>query len=166
MAQSTIKSSTKEEAFLNAILSQTRLASEQITTAPGRPGRGTTELQAKTDMSSSFAVALDNTEKPTHLHIEIDFKVSVKIANTEKQLALYEAKHVVQFNVINWSGFDWSNAPNDVMIPYFAMIQHIAMRRADVSFIEMGMRGIVLPTPSFDLASVPAAVAETASPAK
>ena len=166
MAKSMVKSSIKEDIFLSATLVQTRLASEQISTAPTKPEVGVTELQVKTDTSSGFSVALADAKNPTHLFLQIDYKVSVKIANTETLLAQYEAKHATQFKVINWSGFNWEDIPQDVMIPYFAMVQNIAIRRADTTFIEMGMRGISLPANFPDEPSKSIASTEAASPAK
>lgn len=148
-----IQQSTNGGAFINAILVQARLVNEHVRSAPSAPTKEPKQIQLRIDTSSGFSVALDNTARPNHFIVEIDYKLSLKTQETEKQLLDYEAKHSVQFDVTAWSGFDdWIDMPNGVMAPYFAVIQNFAIRRAEGTLVEMGLRGINLPVSPVDKA--------------
>ena len=150
MSRQTIQS-TKEGAFINATLAQTRLVSERVTSASGTPSKEPKEIQLRVDTSSGFSIALDDMTRPNHILVEIDYKLSLKKQDGDKQLLDYEAKHVAQFNIASWLGFDdWTDVPHGAMTPYLAMIQNIAMRRAEGTLVEMGLRGINLPVSTID----------------
>jgi hypothetical protein len=141
-----ILQSTKEDAFINATLAQTRLLSERVTSASSKANKEPKEIQIRVDTSSGFSVALDNVTKPNIIFVEIVYKVNLKAQDTDKQLIDYEAKHVALFNLVGWFGFnDWSDVPNSAMAPYLAMAQNIAIRRAEGTMDAMALRGISLP---------------------
>ena len=160
-----ILQSTKEGAFINATLTQTRLVSERVTSIPTAPSKEPKDIQLRIDTSSSFSVDLDDLTKPKHILVYIDYKVSLKTLDTEKQFVDYEAKHVAQFNIASWLGLDdWTDVPGGAMAPYLAMIQHIAMRHAENTLVEMGLRGISLPASPVDKSNVTEAKADIAAP--
>jgi len=158
---------TKEGAFINATLSQTRLVSEHVVSAPSTPSKEPKEIQLRVDTSSAFSVALDDMTGPKHILVEIVYKVNLKTQDTDKQLVEYEAKHVAQLDLASWLGFDdWTDVPNGAMAPYLAMIQNIAMRRAEGTLVDMGVRGINLPVSPVGKPDVSEAKAEVAAPTK
>ena len=166
MSKQTLQS-TKEGAFINATLAQARLVSEHVTSVPGAPSSEPKQIQLRVDTSSAFSIALDDMTKPNHILVEIDYKLSLKKQDTDKQLLDYEAKHVAQFNIARWLGFDdWTDVPNGAMAPYLAMIQNIAMRRAESTLVDMGLRGINLPVSPVDKPDVAETKTEVAEPVK
>lgn len=139
--------STTKKAFIDARLSQSRLTSEQAICA-ALTNQAPIQVQIKTDTASSFSIGLDLPETPKVIVINIDFKASLKISDTEKNLIDYEAKHEVQFALEGWIGFvDWTNVPSEAIAPYLAIVHNIARSKAELTISEMGFKGIVLPQP-------------------
>ena len=136
----------KERIFVDARLSQARLVKEQATSVSGRFAQAPSTIQVRIETASGFSVALNNPTEPTELLIELDYKVDAKIQDTEKPVVSYESKHHVQFLIAEWGGVkNWTEVPNDVFSPYFAMVQSIAITRAENTLAAMGLRGVALP---------------------
>src|SRR5688500_14129 len=116
-----ISDGVKERMFVDARLSQARLVKEQATTAPAsRFAQAPTTIQVRIETASGFAVSLNNPTAPTELLIELDYKVDAKIQDSDKPVVSYEAKHQVQFLLVDWSGVKtWTEVPNSVFAPYF-----------------------------------------------
>jgi len=105
-------------------------------------------MQLETETTSNFEIGLDDPQNPKVLSVEIEFAVSMKQPDSEKLVVDYFAKHHAQFNVISWIGFDdWVELPEEALAPYIAMVHDIALRKADVTLHEMGIRGSGLPRP-------------------
>lgn len=139
-------------AFINAKPFQGRLVRERAESTPAKPRSESTKVQLKTDTSSSFAIGLDDPEAPKALSVEIEFRVAMRDQDSGQLFLDYEAKHEMQFTVLTWGGFsDWTNLPSEAITPYIAMIHDIALRKAEATMHEMGIRGGTLPRPeSFD----------------
>ncbi|MDP2031611.1 MAG: hypothetical protein Q8K12_18405 [Thiobacillus sp.] len=149
---STPSPTTKGQAFINARPLQVRLVNERATSAPAQPSKEPKKIELRTETGSQFEIGLDNPEAPTLLNVAINFEVRLTVIETEKKLVDYEAKHEVQFSLISWVGFDdWLNVPSDALSPYLGVVHDIALRRAENTLLEMGLRGVGLPRPqTFD----------------
>ena len=138
----------KAHAFLDAKLSSSRLVNEEVKSAPTQFGNGRTQVELRIETTSSFTVGLDHPTAPTLLLIEINFKTFIKAKDSEKTFIEYESKYAAQFNVKAWIGFDdWTNIPTGVLSSYFAIVHALAVKRAESTFSEMGVRGVEIPNP-------------------
>lgn len=146
---STLSPITKGQAFINAKPLQVRLVTEHATSAPAQPSKEPKSIELRTETSSQFGIGLDNPDAPNLLNVEITFNVWLAFPDTEKKLVEYEGKHEVQFSLISWIGFDdWINVPSGALAPYLAFVHDIALRRAESTLLEMGIRGVGLPRPN------------------
>lgn len=142
-------STEKTNAFVNARISQGRLVSESLTSSPAKAGSGQQQVKLRTDTSSSFALGLDDPVEPKTITVEIQFRVRMTQIEAEKLIVDYEAKHEVQFDLIASEGVtDWMNLPPGALTPYSAMAHDIAIRRAEGTLHDMGLRGATLPRPT------------------
>jgi hypothetical protein len=138
--------STELRAFVDARFVQQRMVSESITSAPSKSSATPQQVQVRADVGSTFSVALDDAEKPTGMIVEIEFRVELKLADTDKNLLSYLAKHTANYKVLGWTGFDdWATIPEGALGPYFSMSYGIAQQRAEHALLDMGLRGIALP---------------------
>lgn len=144
-----MSSNSQQTAFINATPLRGRLISEQATSAPAKPTQDPKPVELRTDTSSTIAIGLDDQINPTVLNIEIEFRCSLKQPESEKVVVEYEAKHEMQFQLIAWTGItDWTNLPEETFAPYSAILHDLAVRKAEITLHEMGIRGAVLPRPS------------------
>jgi len=149
MSSPEIMSTNKQEAFVSAKPLQGRLVSERATSASSRPKTEPKQVELHTDTSSSIAIGLDDPVSPTFLRVEIEFRVVMKQPEIDRIVAEYEAKHEMEFTLIAWVGFtDWTNIPTQALTPYVAMVHDVALRRAEITLHEMGIRGAGLPRPA------------------
>lgn len=157
------KSSTSMHAYVEAFLVATRLVSERVSSASGGMNKEPQQVQLNIEGTSGFTVGVDDLSDPKNVQIEIDYRAVLKILNTEKKVVEYEAKHAAQFSIRGWGGFDdWNFPPSAAISPYLAMLQRVAVQRAESTLLEMGLRGIALPMPdSFD-GAISAAASEAA----
>jgi hypothetical protein len=131
---------------VEAHLIQSRLVSEQVTSLPAQMMNDPKAIQVRTETSSGFSVGLDHPDKPKTMTIELVFKVTHVLNETSQKVADYEAKHMALFEIRAQSGIDsWLNVPTRALAPYFSFLHGIAMRRAEHTFLDMGLRGVVLP---------------------
>lgn len=138
----------KAQGFINASLVESRLISEQLTSTPIQAGKEPQKVQIRTEAGSNFSVGLDDMTKPSGMLVEIEFKVNLTIEGSDKVLAAYEAKHETRFRVSTWTGFeDWGSVPSGTFESHFSSVYSIAARRAEATFVEMGIRGIAIPRP-------------------
>lgn len=139
---------TKILASINANLFQVRLTSERATLTPALPNKAPQQVQLRTDTSSDFSIGLDSDDKPRILTITVNYKATLKTLDTEKQIVDYEANHEALFNLIGWAGFDdWTDMPPEAISPYLALMHNIALRKAEGTLFEMGVKGASLPRP-------------------
>jgi len=138
--------------FVDALMQDGRLVSEKLTTPPATTvASQPRQMQLKVDGNSEFTIGLDDLENPTNLQVSIDYKIVLKVLNTENRVAEYEARHAIHFTIVEWGGFsDWTFPPGVVMRPYMAVAQRAAMRRAEITFFEAGLKGIALPMPTIE----------------
>lgn len=135
-------------AFVSAKPLQGRLVSESVSSAPAKSSTAQQRVELRTDTTSNFAIGLDDQVAPKTISVEIEFRTLIKQPDTEKIIVSYESKHEMQFGVIAWIGFsDWTDMPQQAITPYLAMIHDIAIRRAESTLHEMGVRGARLPRP-------------------
>lgn len=140
------KISTDKIGYIEAVMSQVRLASERVISAPTQPSKEPLRHEVRAETASGFAIGVDSLEKPTTITITIDYKVFLKLLSTEKQIVEYEAKHEAQFTIVRWAGFDdWLNMPSGSITPYMSMMHNIALRKAEATLLEMGLKGLTLP---------------------
>lgn len=145
------KQSTKTRPYLDAAFLNARLVSETVTSAPARlapPNKGS-QVNINTQTGSNFTLGLDDREKPTALLVQIEYKVTHSSEDQKRELVSYQATHAAQFKILAKFGFDdWSSPPTSALAPYLAVVQSIAMKRADHTFIDMGLVGVTLPVPT------------------
>src|SRR4051812_15674879 len=123
--------STEQRAFVDARFLQSRLMSEAVTSMPARPSTEPQQIQLRTEVASTFAVGVNDVEKPSELFVEVEYRVDLKLPDGEKALFSYSAKHAVHFKVVGWIGFaEWPNIPEGALGPYFSMAYGIAHQRA------------------------------------
>lgn len=138
--------STSARAFVDARFVQTRVVSESVSSMPGRPVVQPQQIQLRAEVASNFAVGLNDPANPTEMFIEMDFRVELKLPDTEKTLVSYAAKHTSYFKIVGWMGFDeWSNIPEGALGPYFSMGYGLAQNRAEQTLLDMGLKGVALP---------------------
>ncbi len=90
------------------------------------------------------------------MQIEIEYSAILKLEETSKELANYSAKHAAQFRIADSIGIkDWTKPPEEAMAPLILSLQLIALRRAEATFMEMGLKGVNLPNPILDKEGVP-----------
>jgi hypothetical protein len=156
---------TKKLTFIDARLSQVRLVSERATCAPAFPSKEPQQVQLRTETTSGFSIGLDIPEKPSVIVININYKASLKVQDTDRNVIEYEATHEAQFSIEGWIGFDdWLNMPSDAIAPYLTVVNNIALRKAECIILEMGIKGVSLPLPErFDGALSPVNVAQVKS---
>lgn len=147
-----VKQSTKEFESVDARLIQARLVSEQVTSMPAPLSDTPKPLQIRTETSAGFSVGLDDPEKPKRMTIELLFKVGHVLNETDQKVAEYEARHMVLLEIHGQSGIEnWLNVPKRALAPYFSFVHSAAIRRAEHTFLEMGLRGVALPRiPDFE----------------
>lgn len=144
----TAPSTTDGQAFISAKPLQVRLVSERATAAPASPGSEPKKTEVKAETNSQFEIGIDNPDAPEALIVTITFVVTLVLPESDKKLVEYECKHETQYRVLNWGGFsDWLNVPSDALAPYLAMVHDVALRRAESTLLEMGLRGVALPRP-------------------
>lgn len=142
---------TKISVFIDARISQVRLVSERATCAPALPSKTSQKVELRTETTSGFSIGLDSPERPSGIVISIEYKASLKIPDTDKNIIEYEATHEAQFAIKGWIGFDdWTNMPSDAIAPYLAVVNNIALKKAEGTLLEMGFKGVSLPQPEFD----------------
>jgi hypothetical protein len=148
----TALSTTDGKAFINAKPAQVRLVSERATSAPAPPKSEQKKTELRTETTSQFEIGIDNTDTPEALSVTITFGVTLSFPELEKKLVEYEGKHEIQYKVLSWGGFsDWVNVPPGALAPYLAVVHDVALRRAESTLLEMGLRGVALPRPeTFD----------------
>lgn len=138
--------STEPRAFVDARFVQQRMVSESISSLPGKPSVAPQQVQIRAEVGSNFSVGINNPEKPTEMFIEAEFRVVLKLAENEKELVSYLAKHMAHFKILGWTGFsEWPSIPEGALGPYFAMTYGIAQQRAEHTLQDMGLRGVALP---------------------
>lgn len=131
---------------VHAHLTQARLVSEQVTSLPGQMTNDPKPIELRTETSSGFSVGLDHPEKPKTMLIELVFKVTHVLNETSQKVAEYEAKHMAIFEIRGQSHISsWLNVPTGALAPYFSFLHGAATRRAEHTFLDMGLRGVVLP---------------------
>lgn len=142
----TTKPSTEALKYVDARVTQTRLVSEQISSLMTQIAKDPKPVQVRTETSSGFSVGLDHPEKPKTMTVELNYKVAHSVIETNQKLVDYDARHMALFEIHRQSGIEsWLNVPTQALAPYFAFVHSMATRRAEHTFLEMGLRGIVLP---------------------
>ena len=142
--QSTSKSNA--HTFVNAKLVQTRLVSQQIDSVPMQRTVEPKPIQFKAETTAEFTVALDDPNTPQALLIEVQYKVVLKLAESDQEVASYKGKHAGEFRVIDYAGFqEWINVPHMALVPHFATMHHTALKHAQHCLLDMGLGAIVLP---------------------
>lgn len=156
------ESPIKNKAFINARLSNVRLLSEKAILAPTIQTKQPQQVQLQIETATSFSFGLDSPINPSIIVIGIDYKVSLKNPNTEKQVIECETRHEAQFALVDWTGIeDWSLIQSIAISPYLAFMHNIALRKAELTILEMGLKGVSLPTPvTFDGDNSPANVVD------
>ncbi len=151
------KKSTQNLPFINARLTHARLVSEKATSTAIVWSKEPSQVQLRTETSSTFSIGLDSPDAPKLILIKIDYKVALKTLDTDKLILEYEASHEAQLSIKNWTGFDdWTNMPSIAVAPYLAVLNNIALRKAEGTIFEMGFKGVVIPQPeTFDEALIP-----------
>lgn len=141
-----------DRAYLDARVIQVRLLSAELRSAPSQPSATPQQIELNINTTIGFTLAVDDINSPKGLLIDIDFTAQLLAKDTGKEVANYKSKHSGQFVIIAWQGFhEWSQAPNEAIAPYLSLLHGIAIRRAENTFGEMGLKGINLPRPeSFD----------------
>lgn len=135
-------------AFINAQISLSRLVSEKAVSSPASPNKEPQQVQLRAETSSAISIGVDSPEKPTAIAIGFDYKVLLMIPDVDKVFMEYEARHEAQFVINEWTGFDdWTLVPQSALNPYIAMMQNMAIKRAESTISEMGMKGVALPFP-------------------
>lgn len=141
---------TKKSAYIDARLSQVRLVSERATCAPILPNNESKQVQLRIDTSSGFTIGFDKPESPTIIVITVNYKAALRTEDTDKIIVEYEATHEAQFSVAGWAGFDdWLSMPTDVMAPYLTVVNNVALKKAEATIVEMGVKGASLPQPEY-----------------
>jgi len=142
----TVPTATEQSVFVSARLNQCRLIEEKLVSAPSQPSTERREMQVRVETASNFGIAIKDPAAPDEFQVELNYKVALRLLSTEKVLAEYEAEHAAQFTILASHGIsDWTNVPQLALQPYFAMILELSVRRAECTFLEMGMRGVALP---------------------
>ena len=132
--------------YVDARLVQARLVSEQVISSPGQTTPNPKQIQVRTETSTGLTLGLDDPKKPKAMTIELAYQVNHIVNETNQKVVEYHAKHSALFNIHNQSGIDsWLNPPKDALAPYFAFVHGMAMRRAEHTFLDMGIRGVALP---------------------
>lgn len=159
-------SSTNMHPFIEAFLEGIRLVSERANSLSAGMSKEPQQVQLNVEGTSGFTVGLDDPHAPKNLQIEIDYRVVLKLLNSENRIAEYEAKHAAQFAIRASGGFeDWKFPPAVAISPYLAMLQRVAVQRAESTLLEMGFRGIALPMPANFDGAISAATKEVAQQA-
>lgn len=139
------------KASIDAIFVRARLISESLSSAAARPAPPNhhQQLQVNTETASNMAAAIDDPVKPETMLVEIQYMVVHKQESDGRELVKYESSHSVQFLVRSSSGVsNWRSPPTAALAGYFAIAHGIARRRAEHTFLDMGMHGVVLPIPT------------------
>lgn len=133
-------------AFVDAKMLGSRLVTEQVN-ATLASHKSQERLQLEVETSSDFSIGLNDPTNPTELHINIQYKVILRTA-TKDVLVEYEVEHSGTFGISAWTGFtDWTTLETIMVEPSLAIMHQIALRRAEATIIEMGIRGVKLPIP-------------------
>ena len=136
-------------AFVDLRLNQVRLMNESFVVMPTPSEEAGKPVQLKTDTSSGFSVSLDNLEKPTSLTIELEYKAALSTPNAESKIVDYSSKYFAVFDFVKSTGVDdWAAVPDETFEPYFAMVHQAAVKRAEITFHEAGLKGAGLPRPA------------------
>lgn len=131
---------------IDARLLQARLVSEQVTSSPGQTTPDVKQVQVRTETTTALTLGLDDPKKPKAMTIDLAYQVNHVVAETNKKLVEYQAKHSALFTIHSQSGIEsWLNIPTDALAPYVAFLHGMAMRRAEHTFLDMGIRGVALP---------------------
>lgn len=139
---------TKKSSYIDARLSQVRLVSEHATCTPALPNKETQQVRLRIETTSGFTIGLDKPESPTIIVIAVNYKAMLKAEDTDKLIVEYEATHEAQFTVAGWAGFDdWLDMPTDVMAPYLTVVNNVALKKAEATILDMGIKGASLPQP-------------------
>ncbi|WP_139326295.1 hypothetical protein [Azonexus hydrophilus] len=135
--------------FVDLRLNQMRLVSENFVAMPPPSEEAGKPVQLKTDTSSGFSVGLDDLEKPTSFTIELEYKAALSIPNTESKIVDYSSKYFAVFDLVRSTGVeDWTAVPDETFESYFAVVHQAAVRRAEITFHEAGLKGAGLPRPA------------------
>lgn len=137
---------TEPHACLSLRLQNARLVDERVSSIAAPPSKEPTQRSVKTETNSSFTVGLDDVAAPKSIIIELDYRANLTRPEENKPLASYESKFVALFGIVEKIGFDaWEAAPANIFDPYFSVVMHLAINRAEGTFAAMGLRGITLP---------------------
>lgn len=133
--------------FLDLRVIHLRLLNESTSsTIPQGEGGEPKKAEVKTEASIGFSVGLDNPENPTNLQMLVDYKVNLFVDGTREQIVNYMARYEGLFEIAgSVAGVDWTNVPNNIFDPYFAMLQQHAVQRAEQTLLAMGFRGVPIP---------------------
>jgi hypothetical protein len=132
--------------YVDARLTQARLVSEQVTSLPGQMGKEVRQVQVRTETNTGLSVGLDDPINPKNMTIDLEYKVVHIVNESNQKLVEYQSKHTSLFGIVSQSGIDsWLNPPKEALAPYFSFVHGMAMRRAEHTFLDMGIRGVVLP---------------------
>ena len=132
--------------FVDLRLVQARLVEETFSATPHPPAGSGGAMEFRTDTSSGFSVGLDSLLNPKSLTIELEYTVKLSIPNVDSALVEYSSKYSANFSIVKWIGCeDWEDLPDETFESFFSMIQHIAIRRAEDTLAEAGLKGAGLP---------------------
>ena len=139
-------------AFVDAKILGSRLVTEQVNSALASQ-KTQDRLKLGIETSSDFDIGLNDPVSPTELHVAIRYKVTLKTEDKKNVLVEYEANHAGTFALIAWTGFtDWTELETITLESSLAIMHRIALHRADATIVEMGIRGVKLPSPeSFNM---------------
>ncbi len=128
--------------------------SERATSSPAKPvakedqEQPVKQVQLQTETTSNFEIGLDDPLSPKVINIEVELIVVMKAPDQEKSLVEYQAKHQATFQILGSTGFsNWEDVPEEALAPYVAMTHDRAVRKAEITLYEMGLRGSGLPRP-------------------
>lgn len=132
--------------FFYALLDEVRMLEEHSShTPPQQVDSGSKKITLRINSSYGFQVGLDDPKSPKNIRIELDYSVEFFAADTDIQIAFYNAKHAAQFTITEWFGFDdWRELPDDCANVYFAIVYNIAKTRAENTLVALGLKAISL----------------------
>ncbi len=144
----TIKKNINSLPFLTAILDKSSLNFEKLEVLESVINnfeKGVTKIGHITNTTFEFGVPKD--QKNTTFLIRVKYGVEL-LNNQEKiKFCTYDSMINTTFKVLNSSGIDWKDVPENILAPYFSFAHSLARRRAEEHLLTAGYPGIILPLP-------------------
>lgn len=136
-------------AYLMGVISQVRQIDEKLSTTDPilQNGKGE-KSKIRNETTTTFEFSIPENTKVTDFCVKIHYTVILSFEKDARQLCKYECTSVAFFQLQGKGGFEnWADMPDDLMIPYFAMVHYLARQRAEEHLLAAGFRGVALPIP-------------------